>query len=77
MPVDKKPATLMAMVSVEIDDDYLAEIANKGEDPTEIIGWGITIAGEAHTSTGKTEGPVFLGQDGGHTSRHVGRWRIY
>ena len=69
------------IVSVKIDDDFLAEIDAGAESAYNwtregIAGWGATIAGESY-SDGKREGPVFLGQDGGTNSRHVGTWRAF
>lgn len=74
----ERQGTLCGMVSVWIDDDYLAELTAEGKDPHVIVGWGITIAGESYNSSSDdTEGPVFLGNDGGYESRHVGHWKVY
>lgn len=69
------------LASVSIDQDFIDEIA-RGDDSAfnwteeSIVGWGLTIAGESYME-GKRSGPVFLGQDGGYESRHVGTWKAY
>lgn len=72
----------MVMALVYIDDDFLAEIDSGAESALNwtresITAWGLQIAGEEMPASGARSGPVFLGQDGGHESRHVGRWVAY
>lgn len=66
------------MVSVRIDEEFLAEIeaGTTSWNKDDIVGWGLVIAGESFQE-GKRTGPVFLGQDGGTSSRHVGTWEVY
>jgi hypothetical protein len=70
---------VIAIASVIISEDFLTEIDQHAPEALNwtresIAGWGLTIAGESY-SEGKRSGPVFLGQDGGVESRHVGHWR--
>lgn len=73
--------SLQVMISVWIDDDFIAEIESGAESAfnwtvESITSWGATIAGEG-VHEGEREGPVFLGNDGGATSRHVGHWKSF
>ena len=65
---------IRGMATVRIDQDYWDELDEDGRQ--RIVGWGLVIAGESMID-GETSGPVFLGQDGGKESRHVGTWSTY